>query len=289
MRLAVVACFLNEQPYLDIFLPSLASQERPPDRLLLVDDGSSDDSLRLAQEFAAEHRYARALSRPVRPPERDRLARAAELVAFSWAVEQIDIEWDVVAKLDADLRLTPDTFAELERRLKQDPQLGIVGAFQSIVGPNGKLVRERTPPNHVRGSTKFYRRECFEQIYPLDFRLGWDTTDELQARMRGWRTASFPMPAGDPVHLRPTASADGALRGCRRDGVSAWSYGAGPAWVLLGTARRLTLRPRVLAGLNFLLGWAVAGLRRDPRADAAQRAFMRDQQRQPLRSALRRR
>jgi len=286
MRLAVIACFLNEEKYLPDFLESLAAQEREHERMLLVDDGSSDASLAIAREYAGDHPSVRVLSRPQRARDRDRLALAAELEAFCWAAEQLDVEWDVVAKLDADLRLTAGTFAELERLLEADPGLGIVGALQSII-VGGSSVRERCPPGHVRGSTKFYRRACFEQIYPLDVRLGWDTTDEIQARMRGWRTQSFAMPDGDPVHLRPTATQDGAARGQRRIGRAAYAYGAGLGWTLLGTASRLNERPRLLGALNYLWGWVAAALRSEPRADAAQRAFLAREHRLQWRARVR--
>jgi biofilm PGA synthesis N-glycosyltransferase PgaC len=287
MQLAVVTCFLNEERYLGTFLRSLELQQRQPDRLLLVDDGSTDASGSIAAEFAARHDHARFLSRPSRQPERDRLAKAPELAAFCWGVEQLDITWDVVAKLDADLELTADCFAELERRLEADPKLGLAGPYLSIAARGGE--RERCPPGHVRGSTKFYRRQCFADVYPIPIRIGWDTSDEVVARMHGWRTESFSMPLGDSIHLRPTATQDGLLRGRRRDGTAAYAYGAGPGWVLVGTARRCVERPRLLGGLNFLLGWSIAALRRDPRADRRQRAFLRAEHRGRLRSALWRR
>jgi len=286
MRLAVIAVFLNEEEFLPSFLASLATQQREADLLLLVDDGSSDRSLELAREFADGRERTRTLSRPRRPSERDRLATAAELKAFSWAVEQIDIDWEVVAKLDADLRLPPSTFAELERRLDADPQLGIVGAQLSLLRPDGRLEREHSPPGHVRGATTFYRRACFEQIYPLAPRLGWDTQDELRARMHGWRTESFPLSGGDVVHLREAGTAQGALRGYRRAGIATYAYGAGPLWALLGTLRRLGGRPRVLGGISFLWGWSLAALRSDPRASAEERAFLARERRGGVRRWL---
>lgn len=287
MRLAVIISFLNEEVYLPALFESLASQRRQPDRLMLVDDGSADESLRLAREFAADRPHVRVLTRTRRPSERDRLAMAAELKAFCWAVEQLDISWDVVAKLDADLCLPPDTFAELEQRLEAEPRLGIAGAFQSIMA--GRPVRESCPKRHVRGSTKFYRRECFEEIFPLPYVLGWDTSDELQARMRGWRTESFAVPHGDPIHLRPTATQDGALRGYRRNGLAAYAYGAGPLWVLVGAVRRMGYRPQVLGGLSFAVGWFGGAVARYPRAEPGQRKFLAREHRERLRDALVRR
>ena len=224
----------HEDTYLPTFLESLATQQREPDRLLLVDDGSTDASLRLATEFAAAHSYARVVSRLLRrPPQRDRLATAAVLTAFYWAVEQLDIPWDIVAKLDGDLCLTPLTFAEIVKQFEADPRLGVAGPYTGAPRADGQLVRERCPPRHVQGATKFYRRECFGEISPIPMRVGWDTSDEVAARMRGWRTESFSMPDGDPIHLRRMASRDGQLRGYRRMGVAAWAYGARSGWCCL--------------------------------------------------------
>lgn len=286
MRLAVIVPFLDEEAYLGTLLGSLAAQQRPPDRLLLVDDGSRDDSGALAGAFAAEHGYARALRRPPRPPARDRLVAAHELGAFLWGLDRLDVEWDVVAKLDADLRLTPRTFATILDRLEADPGLGIAGAYLSVEEPGGASRRERCPPDHVRGATKFYRRACLDALRPLPQTLGWDTIDEVKARMLGWRTASFAMPDGDPVHLRPTATYDGALRGFRRAGIGTYAYGAHPAWMVASGLRRIGQAPPVLGMLNYFAGWAQAAARRAPRADAEVRRFVRREQAARMRAAV---
>src|SRR4051812_6167076 len=106
MRVVAVVPFLDEEARLRGLLDSLAAQERPPDQLLLVDDGSSDRSAEFADAFCVAHDWARLLRRARRPPERDRLASAAELRAFHWALEYVDMPWDILAKLDADMVLT---------------------------------------------------------------------------------------------------------------------------------------------------------------------------------------
>jgi hypothetical protein len=212
--------------------------------------------------------------RSVRPAERDRLVNAPELEAFEFGVERVTDPWDVVAKVDADLELTPDFLAEIERRLEEDPRLGIAGSYLSLQG-NGRPRRHRCPPDHVEGATKFYRRECLEQISPLPHILGWDTIDEVRARMHGWRTRSFPMPSGDPLILRRTGTYDGVLRGFRRGGRNAYVYGAHPLHVLAGGVVRAGDRPRVLGGMSYLIGWAGAALRRTPRAEPEVRRTVR--------------
>jgi biofilm PGA synthesis N-glycosyltransferase PgaC len=286
MILAVAVVFLNEEGLLPILLDSIARQARHPDRLLLVDDGSTDASPEIARRFAREHDFAKLVRRPRRGREADRLAAAAELRAFQWAVAQHDEPYDVIAKLDADLELDPRFFAEIESALERDPGLGVAGAELSILGADREPARERSAPWHVRGATKFYRRECWEEISPLPEILGWDTIDEARARMAGWRVEMVPI-AGTSLHLRVTGTYDGALRGFRRRGTAAWGYGAHPLNVLISAAVRIPDRPRVRGGLAYLRGWLEAALRRDPRADPELIRFVRREQLGRVRRALR--
>jgi hypothetical protein len=274
LRIVVVVPFLNEEAMIGRQLESIERQTRPPDRLLLVDDGSTDGSLELATAFAARHQWVRVLRRPPRTPGKDRLAGGAAVRAFAWAVEQFDEPWDVVAKVDADLSLNPATLATLEAELIGDPGLGMVGAYLSSRREDGTLVRQRCRPEHVEGETKFYRRECYDEIAPLPPMLGWDTIDEVRARLRGWETRSVEIPGGDPVHLREMGTHDGLLRGYRRWGTCAYAYGEHPVHVLAVGAQRLTERPRVLGGVNYVLGWTVAALCRAPRAEGEVRAHV---------------
>lgn len=286
MKLAVVVPFLDEEQHIGTLLRSLSVQQRRPDRLLLVDDGSTDRSPEIAAEFAARSDYANLLRRPARPPERDRMVRAQELKAFEWGLERLDAEYDVIAKLDADLSLPPDFLTEIERQFQTDPRLGMAGAHVSERAPDGRLIRHRCPPEHVAGATAFYRRECLEEISPIPAILGWDTIDEVRARMCGWRTASVAIPSGDPIHLRRMGSYQGVLRGYRRAGLAAYAYGARPLHVLLAAVNRMRERPAVLCGLNYLVGWAWAALRRAPRAEAGLRAFVRRENTERMRAMV---
>ena len=288
MNLAVVTCFLNEEAYLSRLLESLAAQSRPPDRLLLVDDGSSDRSGELARRFADQHGWARAVTRPPRPPQRDRLASAAEMKAFTWAVDQLEAGWDAIGKLDADMELTPQVLAAVEREFEADPALGMTGPFIAEAGPDGVPARKPCGPEHVEGSTKFYRRECFDQIAPLPPFLGWDTIDESRARLHGWATRSFAAPGGDPLHMRPMGAHDGRLRAYRRWGLCAYAYGAHPAHVVAYGGRLARERPYVAGGLSYLGGWLGAALRRVPRAEPELRAFVRRDQWRRMTARLRR-
>jgi glycosyltransferase involved in cell wall biosynthesis len=267
MRIVVIVPFLNEEGYLGELLASIDAQTRRPDRLILVDDGSNDGSPDLAAAFVADRDYACLLRRPPRPADRDRLLGGAAVRAFNWAVPRIDCAWDVVAKVDADLRLGPCTIATLADELAGDPRLGMVGAYLDGVAEDAEPGRQRCPEWHVEGATKFYRRACYEQIAPLPDHPGWDTIDEIRAELRGWRVRSVSVPGGNPVHLREMGHHDGLLRAYRRWGACAYGYGEHPLHVLAAAVQRIADRPPVLGAVHYLLGWLLATLRRNPRAE----------------------
>jgi poly-beta-1,6-N-acetyl-D-glucosamine synthase len=286
LRLSVVVPFLNEERRLGELLSSLEAQTRRPDRLLLVDDGSTDASGAMAEAFARRHGWATVAHRPPRRVGGDRLAGGAALQAFAWGVARLEEPWDVVAKVDADLRLTPATLRTLEAAFLREPRLGIAGAFLSAPDGSGRMVRQRLPRDHVEGETKFYRRECWEAIAPLPELVGWDTIDVVRARLGGWRTQSFAMPDGDPLHLRAMGAHDGVLRGYRRWGRCAWTFGEHPVHVIAVAVQRLGDAPRVVGSLNYIVGWVMAAIAHAPRAELEVRAYIRDDQLLRLRRRL---
>jgi hypothetical protein len=68
---------------------------------------------------------------------------------------------------------------------------------------------------------------------------------------------------------------DGLLRGYRRWGRCAWGLGEHPLHLLAVAAQRLGDTPPVLGSLNYVAGWAQAGIRRAPRAEPEVRAYVR--------------
>jgi poly-beta-1,6-N-acetyl-D-glucosamine synthase len=289
VRVAIVVPFQDEGPHLGRLLASLERQSRPADLVVLVDDGSADGSEALADAFAAGRDDVLVRHLPRRPPGRDRLRDAPEYSAFLSVLPAIEAEgaFDVIAKLDGDLELPTQFLETVARELEQDERLGIVGTTLAVVTAEGAIETERLPRYHVRGATKFYRRECLEATQPCEAILGWDTIDEVKARMHGWSTRSVDVPGGHVLHLRPVGTRDGLLRAYRRWGLCAYAIGAHPLWVLLGAGRRLAARPYVLGGLAYLWGWIAAHRAAVGRAEPRVRRHARREQMQRVRSRLR--
>ncbi len=254
---------LNEAVHLPRFLASCDAQTRRPERLLLVDDGSSDGSVELCEAFAAPRAWVETLRRPARPASKDRLRGAPELVAFLWALEERGGDEEVVVKMDADLELSPGHFALVLGALEADPGLGMAGTYLTARAPDGSQYREEHAEQHVRGPTRFYRRRCFEDVSPLPPLLGWDGADEVRARarvahpeLRHQRPAELPpppdrQPGRAAARLRPL----GGLRVRDRRPSGGRAGGGGPAGASAparprgaGLRRRVGDRPSARGG-----------------------------------------
>jgi glycosyltransferase involved in cell wall biosynthesis len=285
-RLLVITPARDEADHIDRVADAMASQTRPPEAWVVVDDGSTDGTLDRLRRLEAELPFLKVLEAPQSAGEDgDRLAAAAEVRAFNWAFAQVGGDtYDLVAKLDADIVLHPEHWERLASELRDDRRLGIVGSYL-LEEHGGGWVENTMPEYHVNGAVKLYRSRCLHAIGGIEQRLAWDTIDQTRARMLGWGTRSFR--GIESRHLRRSGSAGGVLRGSARHGECVWivSY---PLPVILLRALRLTFgRPPRLAGPAFLYGWTRAALRGRGRVeDASFREFSRTEQRERLRIAL---
>jgi hypothetical protein len=204
----------------------------------------------------------------------DRLARAAAPRAFNAGLRAAgDDGWTHIMKLDGDVELPPQYFRELLGAFERDPGLGLTGGVL-VEHVDGRPVPIRIAPGHVHGALKCYTAECLRAIGGVPEFLGWDTLDEVAARMRGYRAHHLPELVA--THHRPIGSADGTLRGHARHGRCAYLAHFPAYWVLARSARVACRRPRGLSGLWFVGGYLAAALRRLPRVeDPELRRFVR--------------
>ena len=264
-RLLVISPVRDEAAHIERVARAVARQDRPPDLWLVVDDGSQDATAELLRALERDVPCLRVLQAPPRADAGDQLARAAEVRAFNWALSTVDpAGFTHIGKLDGDVELADDHFAQLLARFAADPGLGLAGC--RLVEPSrGGWRPLRIPSYHVHGAVKLYSRECFEAIGGMEERLGGDTIDETYARMRGYETRTF----GDVVarHHRPSASAQGRLRGRARHGECAYIARYGVGWTLARSVKVASFPPVGLSGAAFVWGYARAAMTRAPRVE----------------------
>jgi biofilm PGA synthesis N-glycosyltransferase PgaC len=289
-RLLLITPVHNEAAHLELVADAMTRQTRPPDLWVLVEDNSSDDTPEILRRLAERIDFVRVASTAELPPAapvKDRLAAAAPPRTFNLGLNGVDWEsFTHIAKLDGDIELPADYFELLLGRFARDSSLGLAGGvLRERDGEGGWSPPLQANDYHVRGAMKCYTRECLQAIGGIQERLGWDTIDEIYARMRGYRTRVF----GDLIalHHRPWGSADGTLRGRARHGTCAYIVHFTLPWVALRAFKVARSRPRVLSGLAFLYGFLDSAARRVPRVEDPEfRTFVRHELRERARSEI---
>ena len=186
--------------------------------------------------------------------------------------------WDFLVKLDGDLSFGKSYFESCLEQFVENSKLGI-GGGTVCRWEGGMLVAEarNDPRFHVRGATKIYRRQCWEQIGGLLKAPGWDAVDELKANMLGWETRTF----AEILLLqhKDTGSVDGAWRNWVKNGLANYVSTYHPLFMMAKCLKRAFARPYLLSGAGLAFGFVGGYVRRVPRIeDSALTRYIRAQQ-----------
>jgi biofilm PGA synthesis N-glycosyltransferase PgaC len=240
----------NEAALIARTLQSIADQTERPDRLLVVDDGSTDATADIVRQFMTRHPWIALVSGRKSGPGR----RYRVVEVFNQGYEQVRGERaDYVSKIDADLIFPTDYFERLFRLMDADRTIGAAGGVLEEVTASGRRHRLRMPDNHVPGPVKTIRKEVFEEMGGFVPMLGWDIIDLVKIRSLGYRTVCLPELV--VIHQRQTAAATGILRGNVRMGHGAYVIGTHPLFAVGRAVYRMFEPPYVLAGLALGYGY----------------------------------
>ncbi|MEM9781766.1 MAG: glycosyltransferase family A protein [Pseudomonadota bacterium] len=279
---AVISPCRNECKLIGRTLDSMLAQTHKPQRWVIVDDGSTDETPSILADYASRVPWITVVTR------RDRGHRAVGpgvVEAFYDGLDHVDLDAvEQIAKLDLDLDLPPRYFEILCTRLSETPRHGAVSGKPYARDAAGRLVSERRGDEMSVGMTKLWRVDCFRDIGGIVRAVMWDAIDCHTARMKGWAPRSWDEPELRFEHLRPMGSSQSGIHeGRRRHGRGQWYMGSDPLFYLATCLFRMTERPYVTGGLAMLAGYlgaAVTGAPRHP--DAPLRAFIRRFQRRAL-------
>lgn len=262
MKYVLITPAHNEEAFIEKTLDSMSAQTLLPEQWIIVDDGSSDRTAEIIQRYAGRFSWIQFVQRP---PRLDR-SFAGKVQAFNAGFKHVQsVSFEVIGNLDADLSFEPDYLEFLIQKFAEDPRLGVAGTPFTEGDGYDSARHSFEGENHVAGGCQLFRRRCFEDIggYIPNPAGGIDWVAVTTARMKGWRTRSFPQKRFH--HYRPLGTAG-------RSGMAAsFSYGekdyylgGSPLWQLFRVAYRATKQP--LDGFALLVGYCWAALRRMKRA-----------------------
>lgn len=218
MRYLIIIPAHNEEDYLLYTLKSLEAQTFKDFKVMVVNDGSTDRTQKIAHTFSYKNPNFIVLNL-----ETSFHAPGAKVVrTFYKALELIDLKnFDVICKFDADIVFPEDYLEKINQIYENNPKAGMVSGLVKIqnqedgekeLNPdtifefknNDEWIYEDiSSQNHVRGPIKSYRKECFFEIDGLRPVLGWDNIDVMMAKKYDWEVITIK----DlwVKHLKPTA------------------------------------------------------------------------------------
>ena len=270
----VVTPVRDEEEHLASTIESMLRQTVLPKEWVIVDDGSTDGTGRILDEYAAQYPWIRAVHRPDRG---FRKSGGGVVEAFYQGYGALTTnEWDFIVKFDGDLSFESTYFEECLNEFEEDSKLGVGGGVICYVEGKNKVF-EKTPLYHVRGATKIYRKACWDGIGGLIHAPGWDTFDEVKANSLGWTTRSFP--ALHLIHHRVTGAADGNWKTSVKYGRANYICGYHPLFMAVKSIANLRKRPLVLGSVGLMYGFWSGYLKGIPQVDDRRTiAYLRQQQ-----------
>ncbi|MGA1773548.1 MAG: glycosyltransferase [Flavobacteriaceae bacterium] len=270
MQVSIIIPFHNEATHIERTLNSFVAQHRRPDVLLLVDDSSTDESPKIAAEFAQAYPFIELIHRS---GDHSKSPGAKVIQAFNFGLSTLK-EYDLIGKFDADILLPPNYFETCIRAFEQQPDLGMYSGLL-YVKRNDQLQYEAIANfDHVRGPLKLYSKSCFQAIGGLISCLGWDSIDTLLAEARGFSVVTNPGLIVE--HMRPTSDEYATKDYYLKRGESYYQIGY-DLFISLMSALKMAWRKRSLSLFILLLrGYSRASQKGLPLVDdQAQRDLLR--------------
>ena len=278
-RYCLITPCRDEAQYARLTIESVAQQTLPPALWVIVDDGSTDGTAEIVEDYAARLPYIRLIRRA---DSGRRRVGAGVVEAFNVGYASITpAEFQYVCKMDLDLVLPPMYFEGLVRRMEAEPRLGSTSGKPWFVHPRtGALVPEVCGDEMSVGMTKFYRQSCFTEIGGFVEQVMWDGIDCHRSRMLGWMAESVNSESLRFIHLRPQgASQKGIWTGRVRAGFGQYYMGTAPLYYLASAVYRAFEHPVLIGSVAMLWGYTRSALRRLPRyGDPEFRRFLRQYQ-----------
>ncbi|WP_333852900.1 glycosyltransferase family 2 protein [Epilithonimonas sp.] len=223
MKFLIIIPAHNEENNISPCLESLKCQSFQDFVCIVVNDGSTDRTQQIVEDFISKTSNFKVLNLP----KSEHQPGAKVVRTFNKGLETVDWKsFDVICKYDADIVFSQNYLEKVNQIFESNPKAGIVSGLVYIRNykQNPEIKNLRNPnenwedfsnknqdwvfenlssKNHVRGPIKAYRKECFENMDGLRTVLGWDNLDILLAKKNNWEIITIQ----DlwVKHLRPTA------------------------------------------------------------------------------------
>lgn len=281
MKYYIVIPAFNEEKFIELTLNSLINQTVLPDKIVVVNDNSTDQTAEIVTALAEKNSCITLLNKT---SEAIHLPGSKVIQAFHNGYEILDEHYDVLVKLDGDLILPNNYFETILSIFEKNEKVGMAGGF-AYIEKNGNWVLENlTDKDHIRGAFKAYRKQCLLDIGNLKPAMGWDTVDELLARYYGWQIVTEG--SLHVKHLKPTG-ANYNKKARYKQGEAFYTLGYGFVITAIAAVKLAFMKKRPFLVVAYLIGFWKARKAKMPLLVTAEQAkFIRNYRLQKMKEKL---
>jgi glycosyltransferase involved in cell wall biosynthesis len=242
----------NEESFVEKTIESVINQTIKPSKWIIVDDGSTDNTLNIAKSYSQKFIFIEVLNLET---EKKRTF-SSKVRAFNHGFEKAkNIDYDFIGNLDADVSFNSNYYERILNEFEKNPKLGIAGGdrYDFVNGKFEKVIRSS---NSVSGAVQLFRSKCFSDIEgyrPLDYG-GIDAVAESMARFAGWEVRTFSEITF--YHYRRTGTAERhILKAYFRNGVKEYLIGYHPIFEFLRVVKKVKTKPFLIGSIVWFAGY----------------------------------
>jgi glycosyltransferase involved in cell wall biosynthesis len=256
----------DEEKFLPLVIKSLVKSEKLPILWLIVNDGSTDDTLKIIKKASNDFNFIKYISIKNKG-KRDLIYRISYVckLGFEYAINYAKnngIKWNYIGILDADIMITKNYFKGIINEMDKNPKIGISsGKLLSYTNKQIKLIKYFD--NIPTGGARIWSKNCFLKTrYTIS--QSPDSVSTAKANIFGWETKRFKNYLA--YELRETSSAEGLWRGNMVNGLSSYYLNYHPI-LLLFTLVTLFSKKRFYLIVPFISGYLISVVKKYPKIE----------------------
>lgn len=284
LKYVLITAAKNEESYIEKTIQSVLNQSIKPERWVIVNDGSTDQTNAIIEQYLIENNFIELITLPSKK-ERNFGSKVNALNRGLIKLQGVD--FDFIGNLDADVTLDKSYYEDVFLKFEENPNLGVAGGIIfDCVGD--KAYPQNISMNTVAGAIQVFRKKCFEQIGNyIPFKYGGeDAFMETRARMMGWQVQT--LTELKVLHHRPTGTGMGSLSKANfRSGKMFYSLGYSPVFLMVRCLYRIFDKPVLIGSILNIAGYFSAFIKKEkcPAGDEFIN-FIRSEQKERLKSFL---
>ena len=122
MKILIIIPIFNEENQLDKCLQSFVNQTTKPSSLILVNDGSTDNSKKIINKYSKKFSWITDYNK-----SSNGKAEAGKKIikAFNFGKSKSKLKYDLIGKFDGDIILPKNYFEKMIQHFKKDEKIGI--------------------------------------------------------------------------------------------------------------------------------------------------------------------